>query len=199
MWSAAAILAAVVLAGGASEAAAHGRGSHPSRSGGHGRPGGPVVDEEMRAALEQVMKVRLKQVLQLTAEQEGRVMPRVDKLQEARHGFATRRRAAIAHLRGLVNDEASRPADIEKALRGVRDLESSFRTLEASLREEIEAELDPRQQARLYFFEARFRREMQRRLQDGAGRVAGPGERGRGAGGPPLGEPDPDSTGEDDL
>jgi len=173
MWRTAAVLAALALAADLGAAAARGRGASPPRAGGPGRPGGPVVDEEMRAALEQVMKVRLKQVLQLTPEQEERVMPRVDRLQQARRDFATRRRAAVAHLRAVMSDQASRPADIEKALQEVRDLESSFREREASLRGEIDAELDPRQQARLYFFEVRFRREMQRRLVDAAGPAAG--------------------------
>jgi len=209
----AAILAAMLLAGGAGGAAAQGSGGPPPRSGG-GRggpgagpgPGRPQVDDEMRAALEQVMRVRLKRALQMTPGQEERVMPQVDKLQEARHDFVTRRRAAVSHLRAVMIDETSRPADIEKALREVRGIESSFRGREESLRADLNAELDPRQQARLYFFEERFRRDMQRRLMEGGGPGAGPGAaggpgaaRGRGPAGPPPDDPDPDGGGDDDL
>jgi hypothetical protein len=153
-----------------------------------------MVDDEMRAALEQVMRVRLKKALQMTPGQEERVMPRVERLQAARHDFATRRRAAVSHLRAVMIDETSRPADVEKALRDVRGIESSFRDREESLRADINVELDPRQQARLYFFEVRFRRDMQRRLLDGGGPGAG---RGRGPAGPPP--DDPDIDGDDDL
>lgn len=104
-------------------------------------------------------------------------MPRVEKLQAARHEFATARRAAVSHLRAVMNDETASPAEVEKALREVRSIESSFRDREEGLRADINADLDPRQQARLYFFEVRFRRDMQRRILDDGGP-------GRGRGGP---------------
>jgi len=210
MWRTAAILAGMLLAGGVGGAAAQGPCRPPARPGGGPGggpgPGGPMVDDEMRAALEQVMKVRLKKVLQMTPEQEERVMPRVERLQTARRDFATRRRAAVSHLRSVMIDATARPAEVEKALREVRGIESSFRDQEESLRGDINAELDPRQQAQLYFFEVRFRRDMQRRLLDGGGPGPGPGPgggpgagRGRGPAGPPPDAPDSDSGADDDL
>jgi hypothetical protein len=165
-----------------------------------------VVDDEMRAALEQVMRVRLEKAPQMTPEQEARVMPRVERLQAAGREFATRRRDAVSHLRSVMIDETARPAEVEKALREVRGIESSFRDREESLRADIDAGLDPRQQARLYFFEVRFRRDMQHRLLDGGGPGPGPGPgggpgagHGRGPASPPPDDPDPDGAGDDDL
>jgi hypothetical protein len=152
----------------------------------------------MREAIEQVMLVRLKKVLEMTPEQEQRVMPRVEKLQEARRGFHDQRRIAVSHLRALMIDETARPEDLDKALREVRSLESSFRHKEESMRAEIDQELEPRQRARLYFFEDHFRRQMQRRLHDsllpGSGGTP-PGGPGRGPG--PEGPP-PDDDGDDE-
>jgi hypothetical protein len=200
MWRTAVILAGMVLvaAEGAAARAAGDPGSAGGAARGPGR-GGPVVDEEMRAALEQVMRVRIKKALQLSPEQEGRVMPRVEKLQEARHDFASRRRAAVSHLRALMIDETARPEDVGKALREVRDLEASFREREEDLRAEINAELDARQQAQLYFFEVRFRRDIQRRFTEESGRREGRTGRGRGHGGPPAEAPGPQDEADDEL
>jgi len=199
-WHTVLILAAMSLVGGAGVAAARSGGGPAGAPG----PRAPVVDDEMRAALEQVMRVRCKQALQLTPDQEARVMPRVEKLQAARHEFATARRAAVAHLKSVMNDQNASPADVERALREVRSIESAFHDREEGLRADINADLDPRQQARLYFFEMRFRRDMQRRILDGGGPWRGPGPRGgpeagsgQGAPGSTPGAPDPDG-GEDD-
>jgi hypothetical protein len=131
------------------------------------RPGaGPGGDEEMRAALEQVMLVRLKRTLELTPDQEGRVMPRIENLLAARREFAPRRRGAVAHLKAVMSDPAASDAEIQKALKGVHDMDDAFRQQEQGLKRDVDRELSPRQQARLYFFEEHFRRAMQRRMME---------------------------------
>ena len=192
-------LAAIV---GLAEAARAAGGPPPPGEPSGGRPGrgprDPRADEEMREAIEQVMLVRLKKVLAMPPEQEQRVMPRVEKLQEARRMFNAERRAALSHLRALMIDETARAEDLEKALRDVRTLESSFRRKEETMRAEIDQELEPRQRARLYFFEDRFRRQMQRRLHDSL--LAGPGGAAPGAPGrgPGAEAPPPDDDGGDE-
>jgi hypothetical protein len=146
-----------------------------------GRPDGPGNDEEMRAAMEQVMVVRLKRALRLTPEQETRVMPKVEDLMAARRETATRRRGAVSHLRAVMIDETASDAEIVKAIKDVRAIDDDFRSHEQALKDDIGRELTPRQQARLYFFEENFRRAMQRRMFDAMQR--------RGPGGPP-GAPD---------
>ncbi|HYV85475.1 MAG TPA: hypothetical protein VFB49_06165 [Patescibacteria group bacterium] len=145
------------------------------------RPGaGPGGDEEMRAALEQVMLVRLKRTLELSVEQEARVMPKVEGLLAARRGYAPKRREAVAHLKAAMIDPASSEAQIQKALKNVHDMDDAFRQQEEGLRREVDRELTSRQQARLYFFEEHFRRAMQRRMMEAMqrgrpGRVPAPG------------------------
>jgi hypothetical protein len=206
MWRVAAILAAVLMAGEAGKAWAEGREAPPARPDApRARPGDPVSDEEMRAAIEQVMRLRLKRSLELTPEQEARVMPRFEKLQDERREFAERRRLAVSHLREMMNDTTASKDDLGKALREVRSIEESFRDRERSLRADIESELEPRQQARLYFFEERFRREMRRRFADGmrprdeAGAGEGHGHGRRGAPGAPPADPTDVPGGESDL
>jgi hypothetical protein len=202
--SCAALLTFLGAFAGLAETARAAAGPPPGGQAPAGRPGrgpgscDPRADEEMREAIEQVMLVRLKKVLAMTPEQEQRVMPRVEKLQEARRGFHDQRRAAVSHLRALMLDETARPDDLDKALKEVRSLEASFRHKEESMRAEIDQELDSRQRARLYFFEDHFRRQMQRRLHDSL--LAGPG--GAPPGGPARGPapdaPSPDDDGDDE-
>jgi hypothetical protein len=156
------------------------------------REGGPPPNEaELREAMRRVMISRMKEVLQLTPEQEGQVLPQVHALLEARQRFATRRRSRLAYLQAAMLDEDADDGAIEEALQNVREVERSFRDREAELRHSINAELTPRQQARMMFFERHFRRVMQRRVREALQQGAGPrGGRGRHGG--------PDRPGMDD-
>lgn len=162
----------------------------PSPEAPGGRPGreGLRDDEEMRTAMEQVMLVRLKKVLRLGPEQESRVMPRVQRLLDSRRDFASRRRASVSHLRALLIDETAAASEIENGLRDVREIEERFREQEKALQQDIDRDLSPAQQARMYLFEDQFRRSMQRRLKEARDRrLHGPppgADAGRRAGGP---------------
>jgi Spy/CpxP family protein refolding chaperone len=116
--------------------------------------------------MEQVMMVKLKQVLQLTPEQEPRVMPKVQHMMDARRDYAMRHRGAVSHLRALLADETADDAAVEKGLRDLEKLDQSFREQEQGLRHDLSADLTPRQQARMYFFARHFRRSMQHRMQE---------------------------------
>ena len=144
-------------------------------------PGGPRSagerSGEVRQAMEQMVIARMRVALQLTADQEATVIPRAQELMQARRDHAARRRAAMARLRGLLQDDTAGDKEIVRSLREVRTMEDDFRGREAGLREAIDRDLTPRQQARMVFFEARLRRVMQRRIQDalGGGPGRGPG------------------------
>jgi hypothetical protein len=190
------ILAVLVLLGvaGTGEAAAQ-RTPPPEPKGEADALDAPPTPEEIREAMEQLMIVRMKKAVQLTPEQEGRVVPKMQQLLEARRQHAARRREGMGRLHRLVRDEGASDAAIGRALREVATLQQESRRREDDLRAAINSDLGPRQQARLMVFEARFRRLMQRRLQEAAGRrPGGPPEWGgmgrRGPGGPfPPGAP----------
>jgi site-specific DNA-cytosine methylase len=169
-----------------------------SPAGAQGRPAprpaaGPGGDEEMRAALEQVMLVRLKRTLELTPDQEGRVTPRIEALLAARRQFAPQRRVAVAHLKAVMTDPAASDAEIQKALKGVHEMDDAFRQQEQGLKHDVDRELTPRQQARLYFFEEHFRRAMQRRMMEAMQQRGAPGRQQ-----PPGPAADQDDDGPDD-
>ncbi|MBI4168898.1 MAG: hypothetical protein HY510_03060 [Acidobacteria bacterium] len=149
--------------------------------------GGPPRPDEMREAMEQLMIVRMKKTLNLSADQEARVVPRVQALLEARREHASRRRAALLQLRTLMRSESAEDEEIGQALKEVQSIERDFRKQEEDLRTEMNGSLAPRQQAQMMFFEERFRRFMQRRMQEAMGQRPHPGEgpQWRRPGGPP--------------
>ena len=159
-------------------------------------PGDAPNGDEMRAAVEQVLIVRLKRVLQMTPAQEGRVIPKVHRMLDERREFAARRRIAVSHLRATMIDETSDGAEIDKALADLLGLEEAHRARERRLKEEIGADLTPRQRARMYFFEDRFRRVMQQRLRQ-ARPGAGPGAAGRPPRAPAPDDGDPEGPDDD--
>lgn len=165
--------------------------------GGEGLEAPPRADE-MREAMEQLMIVRMKRALALSADQEARVVPRVQALLEARRQHASSRRTALLRLRALVLSDSAKDEEIGRALAEVQSIERDFRSQEEGLRAEMNGSLGPRQQAQMMFFEERFRRFMQRRLQEAMGQHPRPGDgsqrrrpgspppRGRRPGGPPV-------------
>ncbi len=170
------------------------------------RQGGPPPGEaEIRHAVERVMISKLREVLQLTPEQEDSVLPLVQELIEARRQFASRRRARMAYLQAAMLDEEADERAIEEALADVREVERGFREREDELRRRIGAGLTPRQEARMLFFERHFRRVMQRRVRELMRERAGARHEGaRPRGGPrdperegPFGAEDPFSDLED--
>ncbi len=163
-----ALLIAAMAMAGCVPAAAQEPGERPGRSRHERRqgPGPGGSPEEMRAALEQVMKIRLRRVLRLSTAQAARVMPKFEKLLEMRRELAAQRRVARSHLRATMIDLTSGDQAIERALREVEAIETRSRDRERGIREAINAELSPRQQVKLYFFEAKFRQMMQRRMHE---------------------------------
>ncbi|MFQ5876505.1 MAG: hypothetical protein ACE5JH_02260 [Acidobacteriota bacterium] len=161
------------------------RGDRPRPAAPGGEP--PVTPEEVREAMEYLMIARMKRVLQLTPRQEEQVIPQMQQLLDARRRFAEQRRARLRSLRALLRDPSAGDAAIERLLAEIREGESAYRRREMELRGGIAAELGPRQQARLLFFERRFHGAMQRRLREAFRRGIGP--RPHPLGGPGPGRP----------
>lgn len=121
--------------------------------------------EEIQETIEIYMLARMKRFLDLTDEQEHAVIPRIEELNSARRDFGRRRRLDLMRLRPLIEE---RPADEEAIARRLEEIRADERRMEALEREteeRIRRILTPSQQARFIFFQERFRREMQERLQ----------------------------------
>ena len=75
----------------------------------------------------------------------------------------------MSRLRSLLLDGTAGDQEIARALKDVRAIDEDYLHREGELRSAIDANLTPRQQGRLVFFEGRVRRVVQRRMQEALG------------------------------
>jgi hypothetical protein len=123
--------------------------------------------------MEALMIERLKEALRLTPAQEPRVIPRVEEMMAARREHAARQRPAMRRLRHLLAQDPPDQGRIRQALLDLRASDMAFREREGSLRDAAFDEMTPWQQGRFLIFVERFRRQMQRRLQEAAAQSPG--------------------------
>jgi len=134
-------------------------------------------DGEADAVAETVeiyMIAKMKKALDLSREQEEKVVPLIQDLGEARRGFQRDRRLSMMKLRSLLEDPKSSDADLTKALNQIHDGERRFRDTEEKTHQQMRAVLTARQQAQFLIFLERFQSEMQQRVRRLRGRGQGP-------------------------
>jgi hypothetical protein len=107
----------------------------------------------------------MKQHLELSEDQERDIMPLLEELQEMRGNARFEQQSRMEDLRSLSEDPGSSERDIEEALAGLRSYQRATETRQREVRAEIDRYLTVRQQARMLFFEARFRHNMENRLR----------------------------------
>ena len=132
------------------------------------------VDRQLAATMEQLMVLRLAKHLELTEEQEKKVVPYIKELTTARREHAVQRREAIRALTAMSRDPGTDDRMIRERLEAFQKEEQRFRTQEGRTLDTIRSQLGIRQQARLLAFEERFREEMRRRFEDARRRRGGP-------------------------
>jgi len=141
----------------------------------------PGDDESMREDLQETMEIymiaKMKRFLGLTDDQERKVIPAVEELNDSRRKMMKKRRLTIMKLVPIVEEDSGDDAETARLVDQLDALDRDFRQEEIKARDAIRAALTPRQQARFVVFQEHFRHEMQERL-----RRKGPGE------GPPSGE-----------
>ncbi len=150
----------------------------------------PGDDESMREDLQETVEIymiaKMKRFLDLTDDQERKVIPAVEELNNSRRQMMKKRRLTLMKLMPLVEEDAGDDAETARLLDQLDALDRDFRQEEIKARDTIRAALTPRQQARFVVFQERFRHEMQERLRRmGPGGGPSPGE-GRPPG--PLGQ-----------
>ena len=151
-------LAALVVIG--QEAIARQQGDPRGRR----RPG-IQEEEELRDTMTLLMTLRMKRELELSKDQEKEILPLLEGLVQARWEAREESRGTLMHLRALIDDPESDEAGIADLLNDVRSIRQNAEERQKSLRQEIDRHLDIRQQAKMIFFEDRFRREMERRAR----------------------------------
>jgi Spy/CpxP family protein refolding chaperone len=144
---------------------------------------GAEPGEDLRETIEIYMLARMKQELELTADQEERLVPLVQDLSASRHRFRKERRLALMRLRPLAEDPATSESTLRAELERIQEAETSFREEECRRMDRIREILSTRQEARFVLFIEQFVTDMQRRLRQMRQLHGGPGP-GPGGGGP---------------
>ncbi len=143
--------------------------------------------EDMKEAVQLLMISSMKKALALTRSQEEEVIPKVQQVFAERERYARDRRDALRQIQGKLTAESAPEKEVLSVVRRLDDLERSHQEQELQLRGQIDRLLNVRQQAQIRVFVPRFRREMQRRIEDARKLVPTP---------PPA---PPEAPSEDDL
>jgi hypothetical protein len=107
---------------------------------------------------------RLRQELQLSDEKMAEILPYVDELERLREDFNRERGATVRSLQRGLREGAS-DIELTEQLESLERIEERHRTGEREIRTRIDAQLTARQRVQFRFFTERFRRELQRRIQ----------------------------------
>jgi len=120
--------------------------------------------DDLVETVEIYMIAKMKRALDLSREQEEKIVPLVQELGEARRSMNRTRRLTMMKLRPLVEETKTPDAEYTKILDDLRTSEAAFRDTEEKAHKEIASVLSPRQQAQFLLFQEQFQREMQQRL-----------------------------------
>lgn len=153
-------------------------------------PGGGAGNGE---ALRNLRMWKLMQALKLTDEQTPKVLPKIQKMEEARRQFTKERMENLKTLREAARQTAPDEKTIRRSIDAVRKARDKFHSEEARLFDDVARDLTPRQLADLLLFEEQFRREVGKALREMGPRRGGEGRgpAGKRFGAPPSDRPAP--------
>jgi hypothetical protein len=128
-------------------------------------PAAGPIDEELGQAIRQHFLTRLRAELALTDEQMAAVTPLVEELEEVRSRL---RRDKIDTVRALNHgmEEGAGDAELQGLLDRLDAIEQERRAAEASVMARVDEQLTVRQRVQFRFYTERFRRNLERRIED---------------------------------
>ena len=131
-------------------------------------PRAPAVREaeEVKETIQVLMISSMKKALALTRNQEEEVIPKVQQIFAERERYARARRDALRQIQTKLTLESPPEKEVLFVVRRLDDLERTHRDQEVQLRTDLDKLLNARQQAEIRVFVPRFRREMQRRIEE---------------------------------
>jgi hypothetical protein len=130
------------------------------------RPAPPAEGDELRGTLQVLMIVSMKKALELSPEQEMRVVPKVRQIFDERETFARQRRNVMHRMQVRLAEESVPEQEFRNGVVRLEEIERQHREMESRLRSEIDRSLSPRQQAELRLFVPRFRQQMQMHIDE---------------------------------
>jgi Spy/CpxP family protein refolding chaperone len=139
-------------------------------------PGAPTPQEieDLRETVHILMISRLKRELQLNDEQQQRIVPLIDELEQARGRYRQESRRRLEEIRRLLASGNAPERELGEQVRGTTELRRGFEAERVRVESEMTRILSPVQQARLLVFLQDFRRDMRARLEGARGRPGRP-------------------------
>ena len=154
--------------------------AEPPTEGPAPRVGAAAPDEELGRAIRQHFLTRLRAELALTDEQMEAVAPLVEEIEGTRSRLRRERMQTVRSLqRGM--EQGAGDEELQRQLDRLGAIEEEQRLNEAEVMAEIDAQLTVRQRVQFRFYTERFRRNLERRInemqRDRGGRMRGPASR----------------------
>lgn len=145
--------------------------SHSARA--EESPLGP--NGELREAMADFFRTRLRVALDLTDAQMAEIVPRLQRIERSREESRRRRVGTVRDLhQGLRSGVGD--GELQSRLDRLEAIEDEQREIESSVMSEIDRQLTVRQRVQLRFFVQRFRSEVRRKIEE----LRGPAGAGRG-------------------
>lgn len=137
--------------------------SLPAQQGTPGSGSGPPEDE-LAQAMRSYFRDQLRLELALSDEQMERIVPRIEQIEASRTEGRRERERAFRTLRQGLRQGAG-DEELQTALDRLERIQIDQRRQEREWVAEVDAMLTVRQRVQFRFFTQRFRRELQRRIQ----------------------------------
>jgi Spy/CpxP family protein refolding chaperone len=128
-------------------------------------PGAGPIDEELGQAIREHFLTRLRAELALTDEQMTAVTPLVEEIESVRSRLRRERVKTVRALNRGMEDGAG-DAELQGLLDRLDAIEEEQRAAEASVMVRVDEQLTVRQRVQFRFYTERFRRNLERRIED---------------------------------
>ena len=119
---------------------------------------------ELRLALRDHFRTRLRVELALSDDQVEQLLPRVERMEQLMTDSRRERGELLRRLRQRLRDGAT-DVELQELLVRLQQLDRETRSAEQAGREQIDELLSVRQQVQYLFFTQQFRRELQQQIQ----------------------------------
>lgn len=126
----------------------------------------PEKREQLRRNIENMRIWKMMQFLELSTEQSTKFFPIFNGFQRKREKLEEERGEMMRRLGELVESEAEHESEIRRLMSGLVKNRERMVSRQDEFRREAGKVLSLKQQAKLFIFEERFRREMHRMIED---------------------------------
>jgi Spy/CpxP family protein refolding chaperone len=132
--------------------------------------------EELKKKIQQIWQQKLIEKLNLTDEEKAKVFPLLQQYHERQQALREENRRLVRELEGMITANAPEK-ELKKTIRDLEKNDSKLREVKEQGFHELAKILPVGKQARYIVFQAEFRREMHRLIQEARHRGRGQGPR----------------------